>query len=114
MEFRNSTEQEDISLSILYEDMDLVVMTAPNEDELRDILLRLLKDGPQTIRQLHSYLSGLASEDKIRRALNTLIEERKVDYDKQGRYFLAEYIDEEDFESSMYLGEVGGASDLYD
>ncbi len=114
MEFKDNPGQEDISLSVLYEDTDLVVMTAPNEDELRDILLKLLKDGPQTIRQLHSYLSGLASEDKIRRALNTLIEERKVDYDKQGRYFLAEFIDEENFEGSMYLEGIERPSNLYD
>ncbi len=101
---KENGENENLSLSVLYEDTDLVVMTAPNEDELKDILLKLLKDGPHTIKQLHSYLSGLASEDKIRRALNNLIEDRKVDYDKQGRYFLAEYIEEEDFDASIYSG----------
>ncbi len=81
---------EEINLSVLYDDEELVVMTAPNEEELRDILVNILMEGPKTIRQLHSVLSGLASEDKIRRALNMLVEERKVDYDKQGRYFLSD------------------------
>jgi len=91
------------SLSVIYEDSDLVVYTAPNEDELKNILLRLLRENERmNIRELHSILSGLASEDKIRHALNELIKENKVIVDNQGYYYPAEYIEfEEEYELEM-------------
>ena len=83
------------NLSVIYEDTDIVVYTAPNEDELKDIILNLLRQHERlNIRQLHGYLSGLASEDKIRLALNDLIQQNLVDVDRNGNFFIAEYFDE--------------------
>ncbi len=77
------------SLSVIYEDPEVIVYTAPNEDELKSILLSLLnRNERMNIRELHSILSGLASEDKIRHALNELIEEGKVLVDSQGYYYI--------------------------
>ncbi|RUM47322.1 MAG: ArsR family transcriptional regulator [Hyperthermus sp.] len=77
---------KDIVLKKLYEDDEVVVVVAPNEDQLREIILNLLRDKPMTVRELHEILSGLASEDKIRYALNKLVEEGIVEGDEEGRY----------------------------
>jgi len=79
---------ENIILQKLYEDDELIVVVAPNEDQLRDIIIKLLREKPLTVKELHSTLSGLASEDKIRHALSQLMEEGLVYSDKEGRYFL--------------------------
>lgn len=76
-----------IVLKKLYEDDEVVVVVAPNEDQLRSIILDLLKEKPMTVRELHEILSGLASEDKIRYALNKLVEEGIVEGDEEGRYY---------------------------
>ena len=78
---------KDIILKKLYEDDEVVVVVAPNEDQLREIILRLLQERPMTVRELHEILSGLASEDKIRYALNKLMEEGVVEGDEEGRYY---------------------------
>lgn len=80
---------ENIVLQKLYKDDELIVVVAPNEDQLRDIIIKLLREKPLTVKELHSILSGLASEDKIRHALSQLMEEGLVYSDKEGRYFLA-------------------------
>ncbi len=79
---------KNVVLEKLYEDDEVVVVIAPNEDQLRDIIIRLLNEGPKTVKELHSILSGLASEDKIRRALMELIEEGLVMSDNEGRYYI--------------------------
>ena len=80
-------------LSTIYEDDEIVVYTAPNEDELKELLIDLLRQhGPMTIRDLHGHLSGLASEDKIRQALNHLAMANKV-HMQDGRYYIAEIDD---------------------
>ncbi|MET1101718.1 MAG: ArsR family transcriptional regulator [Pyrodictiaceae archaeon] len=76
-----------IVLSKIYEDDEVVVIIAPNESQLKDIILNLLRKQPMTIKELHSILSGLASEDKIRHALTELMEEGMVFSDDDGRYF---------------------------
>ncbi len=78
---------KNIVLQKLYEDDDVVVVVAPNEDQLREIILSLLAERPMTVRELHEKLSGLASEDKIRYALNKLVEEGVVEGDEEGRYY---------------------------
>jgi len=95
-EHKEHVAREEItrSLTVIYEDDDIVVYTAPNEDELKNILLDLLgKYQKMSIRDLHKHLSGLASEDKIRYALNELMKENKVVVDKQGFFYPAELID---------------------
>lgn len=80
-----------IVLRKLYEDDEVIVVVAPNETQLREIILRLLREKPMTIKELHQILSGLASEDKIRYALNELVEEGLVVSDDEGRYY-AHYV----------------------
>lgn len=88
---------EDITrnLTVIYQDEDIIVYTAPNEDELKDILLDLLrKYQKMNIRELHAHLSGLASEDKIRMALNDLLKDNKVVVDRNGYFYPAELAEE--------------------
>ena len=99
----SSGPEEDImkNLSVVYEDGEIVVYTAPTEEELKEILLDLLyKHERMTIRELHRYLSGLASEDKIRYALNKLMKENLVAVDRDGHYYPTslEGVYEEDYE----------------
>lgn len=79
-------EVED-KLRVVYSDKEVTVMTAPNEDELKQILLDLLKGEPMNLKELHSKLSGIASEDKIRRALANLTEAGLVTPKEDGKYY---------------------------
>jgi len=97
------------NLQMIYQDDEIDVYTAPTEDELKNIIMELLdKHGRMTIRDLHRFLSGLASEDKIRYALNELIKENKVAADRQGYFWPAE-LDEYGVEYFDY--EYGGGYD---
>ncbi len=78
-----------LKLKVVYEDPDVLVVTAPNEDELVKILLDLLKDRPMSVKELHVILSGLASEDKIRRALIRLVNDGVVYMQPDGRFIVA-------------------------
>ncbi len=92
---RRVREEITKSLTVIYQDDDIVVYTAPNEDELKEILLDLLyRYQRMNIRDLHRHLSGLASEDKIRYALNELMKDNKVIVDRQGYFWPAELADE--------------------
>ncbi len=77
---------ERLGLKVIYEDPEILVVTAPNEKELQDIILNLLRDKPMNVKEIHAVLAGIASEDKIRRALNKLAEEGSVLVDEEGRY----------------------------
>ncbi|BBD72627.1 hypothetical protein HS1genome_1016 [Sulfodiicoccus acidiphilus] len=73
-------------LKVVYTDRDVVVMTAPNEEELKEILLGLLSDKPMNLKELHTILSGIASEDKIRKALADLTERNLITLLPEGKY----------------------------
>ena len=75
-----------LGLQVVYEDSEVVVVRAPTEDQLVDILTDLLRDRPMSVKELHSFLSGLASEDKIRRALTRLVNEGRVYVLDDGRF----------------------------
>ncbi len=75
-----------LGLQVVYEDSEVVVVRAPTEDQLVNILTDLLRDKPMSVKELHSYLSGLASEDKIRRALTRLVNEGRVYVLEDGRF----------------------------
>ncbi|MEM0027739.1 MAG: ArsR family transcriptional regulator [Ignisphaera sp.] len=89
---------ESITLKVLYEDPDVVVFTAPNEDELREIVLNMLREGPKTLKDMHSKLAGIASEDKIRRCLVRLMDDGIVTIDDDGKYKL---LGTEDFDGEF-------------
>jgi len=75
-----------VRLKILHEDDDIVLMTAPNEDQLATIIKELISIKPLNLREIHAVLSGIASEDKIRRALNNLLESGDAYITSEGRY----------------------------
>ncbi|MGB9827792.1 MAG: ArsR family transcriptional regulator [Thermosphaera sp.] len=75
-----------VRLKILHEDDDIVLMTAPNEDQLASIIKELISIKPLNLREIHAILSGIASEDKIRRALNNLLESGEAYINSEGRY----------------------------
>lgn len=77
---------KDLKLKVLYEDTDVIVTMAPNENELREIILEMLRSEPKTIKDIHAKLAGIASEDKIRRCLIRLMDEGIVVVDEDGRY----------------------------
>ncbi|MEM4788597.1 MAG: ArsR family transcriptional regulator [Ignisphaera sp.] len=77
---------KDLKLKVLYEDPEVIVTMAPNESELKDIVLDMLKSEPKTIKDIHSKLAGIASEDKIRKCLAKLVNEGIVIVDEEGRY----------------------------
>ncbi|MEJ2775815.1 hypothetical protein WIW90_06255 [Sulfolobaceae archaeon RB850M] len=64
------------------------MMIAPEEDELKNVIIDLLKERPMDIKEIHSVLTNLASDEKIRKALNELAEEGKVIEDKKTKKFM--------------------------
>ncbi len=75
-----------LGLEVVYEDSEVVVVRAPTEDQLINIITSLLRDKPMTVKELHSILSGLASEDKIRKALIRLVNDGRVYVLEDGRF----------------------------
>jgi predicted transcriptional regulator len=73
-------------LKIVYSDKDIIVRMAPNEEELKNILLELLDEKSMNLKELHAVLSGIASEDKIRKALARLAEKGLIVLQEDGRY----------------------------
>lgn len=77
-----------VKLKILHEDDDIVLMTAPNEEQLMKIIKELLSYKALNIREIHAVLSGIASEDKIRRALANLMAKEEVYINNEdGKYY---------------------------
>jgi hypothetical protein len=79
-----------IKLRVLHEDNDIVLASAPNDDQLVEIVKEILSYKPMNLKEIHYILSGIASEDKIRKALNNLISRGEVYIDSNnGKYILA-------------------------
>jgi len=76
----NKRRSEERDLEVVYEDEDVVVMRAPDDEELermvKDIIRR--KGRPVTWKELRKELSGLAGEDRLRKVLVKLIERDEV------------------------------------
>lgn len=62
-------------LRVLYEDKDVVVMKAPHDKELEELVVEVIRDSgkPLNWRSLREEFSGIAGEDRLRRALYNLI-----------------------------------------
>ncbi|MCX8184403.1 MAG: hypothetical protein RMI56_05960 [Sulfolobales archaeon] len=78
----------DLDFKVVYEDQEVLVIRAPTEDELVDIILKLLNIKPMNIKEIHQYLPGIASEDKIRKTLTKLVNEGKVYVLEDGRFIV--------------------------
>lgn len=76
------------NLEVVYESRDVVVMLAPHEDKLTDMILSIIKRSKTgvTIKEIHSELRTIASEEKIRKIVNVL-KNSKVIYSAKGKYF---------------------------
>ncbi len=75
-----------VRLKVIHEDGDVMLFTAPNEEELASIVKELLSYKSMSLKEIHMILSGIASEDKIRKALNTLLERGEIYIGSNGKY----------------------------
>ncbi len=77
-----------IELSVLYEDDELVVMKAPHDEELVELVYKFIrqKGRPVTWKELREAFSGIAGEDRLRKALHRLRNDGKIVELKGGRY----------------------------
>ncbi len=60
---------------IVYEDAEVIVALAPRDEELPDMVLETIKEKgrPMTFTELVKEFSGIAGEDRLRRAVNHLL-----------------------------------------
>ncbi|MGC8974688.1 MAG: hypothetical protein ACP5KB_00650 [Thermoprotei archaeon] len=65
---------------VIYEDEEVMVMRAPSDEELEEIVLSMIesKGRPLTWKELRKELSGLVGEDRLRKALLKLIDKDLV------------------------------------
>jgi len=63
-------------LKVIYEDDDVIVMQAPDDKSLENLVLSIInrKGRPVSWKELRRELSGLAGEDRLRKVLISLIE----------------------------------------
>ncbi len=75
-------------LSVLYEDEEIVVMKAPHDDELVQLVYEFIveKGRPVTWKELREAFSGIAGEDRLRKALHVLREKGMIVELRGGRY----------------------------
>ncbi len=77
-----------LDLKVLYEDEELVVMKAPTDEELMDLVYKFIrsKGRPVTWKELREAFSGTAGEDRLRKALIKLRQSGKIVELRGGRY----------------------------
>lgn len=65
---------------IIYEDNDVVVVLAPRDEELPDLVLETIKEKgyPLFFDELVKEFSGIAGEDRLRKAVNHLLALKKL------------------------------------
>lgn len=76
------------NLEVVYDDDEVTVVVAPEEDELKDVIINLLKEKPMDVKEIHNVLTNLASDEKIRKALYELAEEGRVIEDRKSKKFV--------------------------
>lgn len=78
---RGSEERREGSeKNIIYEDEDIIVMRAPDDEELIDLVKKKITEigRPVSWKELRAYFSGLAGEDRLRKVLIKLIENDEI------------------------------------
>ncbi len=73
-------------LEKLYEDEDIEVYAAPDDNELERLILEILREKPMKFKELKEVFSATAGEDRLRRALTKLIENQQVRELENGVY----------------------------
>ncbi len=71
----------------VYEDDDIEVVIAPSEEEVREYILDLLREGPKDIKEIHGVLYNLASDERIRKILYDLKYKGIVGEDRKTKKF---------------------------
>ncbi len=61
---------------IVYEDNDVIVAIAPRDEELGSVIVDTIREKgrPMTWEELREEFSGIAGEDRLRKALNRLVD----------------------------------------
>lgn len=74
------SRKEEGSKNVVYEDEDIVVMRAPDDEELIDLVKKKIAENGKPIswKELRTYFSGLAGEDRLRKVLIKLIENDEI------------------------------------
>ncbi len=77
-----------LDLKVLYEDEELVVMKAPTDEELMELVYKFIrsKGRPVTWKELREAFSGTAGEDRLRKALIKLRQSGRIVELRGGRY----------------------------
>jgi len=77
-----------LDLKVLYEDEELIVMKAPTDEELIELVYKFIrsKGRPVTWKELREAFSGTAGEDRLRRALSRLRQQGLLIELRGGRY----------------------------
>ncbi len=77
---------------VIYEDEEVLVMRAPSDEELEDLVVLIIKGKgrPLAWKELRRELSGLVGEDRLRKALLKLIERDVVTEMIDGTFGLKE------------------------
>ena len=77
-----------MNLKVLYEDEEVVVMKAPTDEELVELVYNYIKSKgrPVTWKELREEFSGTAGEDRLRKALSRLRRQGRVVDLGGGRY----------------------------
>ena len=77
-----------LDLKVLYEDEELVVMKAPTDEELMELVYKFIrsKGRPVTWKELREAFSGTAGEDRLRKALIRLRQSGRIVELRGGRY----------------------------
>jgi len=76
------------NLEVVYDDDEVTVVVAPEEDELKNVILNLLREKPMDVKEIHNVLTNLASDEKIRKALYELADEGRVVEDRKSKKFV--------------------------
>lgn len=65
---------------VIYEDEDIVVMRAPDDEELIEMVKKKIYENgrPASWKELRAFFSGLAGEDRLRKVLIKLIESDEI------------------------------------
>ncbi len=77
-----------IKLNVVYEDDEVIVLKAPHEDELVDLVYNFIKQKGRPVKwsELREAFSGIAGEDRLRRALHRLRRDGLIVELRGGRY----------------------------
>ncbi|WP_075049703.1 hypothetical protein [Ignicoccus islandicus] len=72
--------QEEVinKLEKIYEDDEIVLLAAPDDIELEQLILNILQEKRMKFKELKEVFSATAGEDRLRRALLKLLEENRI------------------------------------